>query len=398
MKINDLRMNRRVLITGASATAFLAGSGLSFARKMPLPAKPVEVKLMDVGGALSLVQPALELYAERNPDKVSRIVFLKAPVTELAGKLKVQQKSNRVDIDLVLTGSDGLAAGLVEDTWMQILPEFNETFPDIEANYEPAALNLHKIQGAGYGVVVTYYPSGPLLEYAPERVAKAPESAEELLVWAKENPGRFLYARPTNSGPARTFMMGLPYILGDKDPTDPINGWEKTWNYLAELGDYIDYYPAGTGATMKEFGEGSRDIIVTTTGWDINPRAVGIVPETAKISTLKGFHWVSDAFFMCIPKGVKEDVLAVTLDIMAFLLTPEAQAFAYNEGSLYPGPAVKNVPLSMAPQHSQDIIKQFGRPEYDDLIANNPIELPLKPEKMVQAFRKWDELVGARKS
>ncbi len=101
---------------------------------------------------------------------------------------------------------------------------------------------------------------------------------------------------------------------------------------------------------------------------------------------------------MCIPKGVKEDVLAVTLDIMAFLLTPEAQAFAYNEGSLYPGPAVKNVPLSMAPQHSQDIIKQFGRPEYDDLIANNPIELPLKPEKMVQAFRKWDELVGARKS
>ncbi len=290
MKINDLRMNRRVLITGASATAFLAGSGLSFARKMPLPAKPVEVKLMDVGGALSLVQPALELYAERNPDKVSRIVFLKAPVTELAGKLKVQQKSNRVDIDLVLTGSDGLAAGLVEDTWMQILPEFNETFPDIEANYEPAALNLHKIQGAGYGVVVTYYPSGPLLEYAPERVAKAPESAEELLAWAKENPGRFLYARPTNSGPARTFMMGLPYILGDKDPTDPINGWEKTWNYLAELGDYIDYYPAGTGATMKEFGEGSRDIIVTTTGWDINPRAVGIVPETAKISTLKGFH------------------------------------------------------------------------------------------------------------
>jgi putative spermidine/putrescine transport system substrate-binding protein len=52
----------------------------------------------------------------------------------------------------------------------------------------------------------------------------------------------------------------------------------------------------------------------------------------------------------------------------------------------------------MAPQHSQDIIKQFGRPEYDDLIANNPIELPLKPDKMVQAFRKWDELVGARKS
>ena len=396
--MGEFRINRRSLMTGASAAAFFSGTGLSFARKMPLPSSPVEVKIMDVGGALSLVQPALELYAKRNPDKVSRIVFLKAPVTELAGKLKVMQKANRVDIDLVLTGSDGLAAGLVEDTWQKILPEFAETFPKIEENYDPAALNLHKVQGDGFGVVVTYYPSGPLLEYAPERVAKVPTSAEELMDYAKQNPGRFLYARPTNSGPARTFMMGLPYILGDKDVKDPINGWAKTWEYLAEIGKYIDYYPAGTGVTMKEFGEGSRDIIVSTTGWDINPRAVGIVPESAKIQTIKGFHWVSDAFFMCIPKGIKEDVQAVTLDIMAFLLTPEAQAFAYAEGSLYPGPAVKNVPLSMAPQHSQDIIKQFGRPEYADLIANNPIELPLKPDKLVQAFKQWDQLVGAKKS
>src|SRR5215471_2953091 len=27
----------------------------------------------------------------------------------------------------------------------------------------------------------------------------------------------------------------------------------------------------------KEFGEGSRDLIATTTGWDINPRVLGIV-------------------------------------------------------------------------------------------------------------------------
>ncbi len=29
--------------------------------------------------------------------------------------------------------------------------------------------------------------------------------------------------------------MGLPYMLGDKDPKDPVNGWEKTWAYLKEL-------------------------------------------------------------------------------------------------------------------------------------------------------------------
>jgi putative spermidine/putrescine transport system substrate-binding protein len=394
---DQFRMNRRVLLGGMTASA-MAGAMPAWAKTPALPSAPVVITVMDVGGALALMQPAFEEYAKTYPERASRIIFTKAPVTELAGKLKAQQSAGRVDIDIVLTGSDGLAAGLANETWLKILPDFADKFPGIEENYEPAALALHKAQGDGFGVVVNYYPSGPLIEYDPERVKKVPTSAEELLAYAKENPGRFMYARPTNSGPGRTFMMGLPYILGDKDPQDPVNGWEKTWAYLADLGQYIDYYPAGTGATMKEFGEGSRDIIISTTGWDINPRALGIVPETAKIGTLKGFHWVSDAFFMCMPKGIADDKTAVVLDLMAFLLTPKAQAYSYDEGYLYPGPAVKNVPLSMAPQHSQDVIKQFGREEYAGLIANNPIELPLKPDKMVIAFRKWDELVGSKKS
>jgi putative spermidine/putrescine transport system substrate-binding protein len=192
-------------------------------------------------------------------------------------------------------------------------------------------------------------------------------------------------------------MMGLPYILGDKDPKDPVNGWEKTWAYLEELNQYIDAYPTGTGITMKELGEGSRDIIISTTGWDINPRALGIVPKEAKIGTLKGFHWVSDAFFMTVPRGLPDDKMAVLLDLMAFILTPKIQAFTYDEGYLYPGPAVKNVPLELAPEKSQQVIKEFGRPEYASLIANNPIELPLTPDKMVVAFRIWDEKIGSKR-
>ena len=45
----------------------------------------------------------------------------------------------------------------------------------------------------------------------------------------KANPNRFMYARPANSGPGRTLLMGLPYILGDTDPKDPEKGWDKTW-------------------------------------------------------------------------------------------------------------------------------------------------------------------------
>jgi putative spermidine/putrescine transport system substrate-binding protein len=396
MEVHQMQIDRRTLLGGAASMATLAATGVR-AQSLALPKSPVALTVMDVGGALALMQKAFEEYRKAKPDLVSRITYVKAPAPELAGKIKAQQSAGRIDMDMVLTGSDGLAAGLDQGLWIKLLPTYADKLPGLEENYEPAALNLHRVQGQGYGVVINYYPSGPLIEYAPERVKDVPTTAEDLLAWAKAHPNRFMYARPANSGPGRTFMMGLPYLLGDKDPKDPVNGWDKTWAYLRELNPAIEYYPSGTTPTMKEFGEGSRDIIISTTGWDINPRALGIVPKSARIGTLKGFHWVSDAFFMVVPKGVADEKLAVLLDLMAFLLKPEQQAFSYDEGYLYPGPAVKNVPLSMAPKESQDIINEFGRPEYAALISGNPIELPLTPDKMVIAFDIWDKEIGSKK-
>ena len=51
----------------------------------------------------------------------------------------------------------------------------------------------------------------------------------------------------------------------------------------------------------------------------------------------------------------------------------------------------------MAPQSSQDVIKKFGRPEYDSLIANNPVETSLPSSAQVAAFDKWDRLIGSKK-
>jgi putative spermidine/putrescine transport system substrate-binding protein len=144
--------------------------------------------------------------------------------------------------------------------------------------------------GRDQGVAVVYSPSGPLFEYHPARVKAVPKTAADLLACVKANPNRFTYARPLNSGPGWTFLMAMPYILGDRDPKDPTNGWDKTWEWLRELGTAIDYYPGGTTATMKELGEGTRDMIVTTCGWDINPRALGIVPKEIEVFALEGTH------------------------------------------------------------------------------------------------------------
>jgi putative spermidine/putrescine transport system substrate-binding protein len=87
----------------------------------------------------------------------------------------------------------------------------------------------------------------------------------------------------------------------------------------------------------------------------------------------------------------------IVLDVMAWMLKPEQQAFNYDSGYFYPGPAVKNVPVSLAPANSQQVIKDFGRPEYDTIIANSKIELPLDTNNIVAAFTKWDKEIGSGK-
>lgn len=373
----------------------LAAGAAMAAMAMPAFAEPVQINVIDVAGNLALTQPIFDNYLEANPNKVNRFTFTKAPAPELAGKVKAMQGAGRLDIDIVLTGTDGLAAGMEMGLWEDLEP-YTDVFGKPDALLSEGALALQELAQMN-GMLIAYSPQGPFIEYAPDRVKAVPSNTDELLAWCKENPNKLIYARPANSGAGRTFLMGLPYLLGDKDPKDPINGWDKTWAYLSELNDCIEYYPSGTTASMKEFASGTRDIIITTMGWDINPRALGIVPANAEVKMLEGTSFVSDGQFLVIPKGLDEEKRAVVLDILKFMLEKDQQAIIYDSGYLYPGPVVKGVTLEMAPQESQDVIAEFGRPAYDELIETRPIEVLLEPKAMVAAFRKWDEEIGAHK-
>lgn len=393
-----LTTGRRNVMIGMAGTLAAAPLMRAFAADplAPLPKSPVTLNVIDIAGNLALTQQALEKYRKDKPNLVSRITFTKAPAPELAGKLKAQQQAGRTDIDLVLTGIDGLAAGIEQNLYVPVLEYVQAKIPNMMANYLPGA---QKMQGmaAGQGVVVVYTPSGPVIEFNPAKVKTPPTTPAELLAWCKANPNRFFYARPANSGPARIFIMGLPYQLGDSNPQDPIKGWDKTWAYLKELNQYIEYYPSGTGATMKELGEGSRDMLPSMFGWDINPRALGVVPKEMEVALFQNTTFVLDAHYMAVPKGVSPEKLAVLVDLMVYMLQPEQQAYAYDQGYFYPGPAVKDVPVTMAPKESQDVLKEFGRPQYDKWIAERPSALPLGATQLVEMFRKWDTDIGGAK-
>jgi putative spermidine/putrescine transport system substrate-binding protein len=392
----DRRRQARARTTAAIAiaAALALGAGSAIAQ---VPKAPVTINISDPAGDLALTQAAIDQYQKKHPEMIAKVNIVRATAPELPGKLKAMQGAGRSDIDLVLTGTDFLAAGIEQGLLEKILPTHAAKFPGLMANYQPAAAKMQEL-AQDYGIVVTFMPAGPLLEYNPAKVKQVPTTPQELLAWCKANPNRLIYARPANSGPGRTFVMGLPYVLGDKNPKDPANGWEKTWAYLKELNSCIEYYPTGTGAVMKELGEGSRDMTVTMTGWDLNPRILGIVPKEYKVTPFKGMTWVNDAHYMVIPKGVAPEKIPVILDLMAYLLTPEAQAYTYDKGYFYPGPAVKGVTLSMAPKESQDAINEFGRPEYEQWLKEFPHTQSLEAKAQVEMFRLWDQQVGAQKT
>ncbi|KVX18840.1 ABC transporter substrate-binding protein [Burkholderia ubonensis] len=360
-------------------------------------AAPVSINVVDVAGNLQLTQKAIEAFREKNPNLVANVTFTNAPAPQLPGKIKAMQAAGRSDIDLVLTGTDALAAGIEQNLWLKLLPDNAGALPGVLDKYAPGPRKMQDL-AQGFGLEVTYMPAGPLLEYNPAKVANPPKTPAQLLAWCKAHPNKLIYARPANSGPGRTFLMGLPYVLGDKNPQDPINGWDKTWAFLKQLNDCVPYYPGGTSAVMKELGEGTRDMTVTVTGWDLNPRALGIVPADFKIQAFDDMTWVNDAHYMVIPKGVPKEKLDVLFKLMNFLLEPAQQAMTYDDGYFYPGPSVKGVTLEMAPAHSQDVVRKFGRPEYAKLLAERPHVQPLGAQAMVAAFQKWDREIGSQKS
>jgi putative spermidine/putrescine transport system substrate-binding protein len=85
------------------------------------------------------------------------------------------------------------------------------------------------------------------------------------------------------------------------------------------------------------------------------------------------------------------------LQVLEYALTPEQQAKTFDTGYFYPGPAIKDVTIDMAPQTSRDVITEFGRPEYDQLIEDNPKATPIDAADLVTAFNKWDTEVASGK-
>ena len=110
---------------------------------------------------------------------------------------------------MVLTGTDALSAGIDQKLWIPVLPANAASLPKLDDIFLAGAerCRLSPRARASWSATI---PSGPLLEYMPDKVKKAPTTADELLAWTKREqeqvplcpPGQFRPRPHLHDGPA----------------------------------------------------------------------------------------------------------------------------------------------------------------------------------------------------
>jgi putative spermidine/putrescine transport system substrate-binding protein len=367
--------------------------GVAVLAPAPAPAQqPITISILDNGGDYASTGVIIENYKKAFPNKVKEIKLQRGPAPETPAKIKAQQDAGRADINLILTGQDAGSVLVANKQLVELFPKYNKMFPRDELN---DAAKVLQDSGGGALMPTVVNAGGPVFIYNPKKVQKPPKTIDEFLAWAKANPQRFLYARPANSGPGRSIMCGLPYILNDKAPMDPEKGWDKAWAFMKELGKYVEYYPTGTLFTLREFAQDQRWMISGIMEWDMKPRAEGVIPPDAKITILDNTTFVIDGHYWGIPKGVPQNEVDVVLDLMKFMRRVDQQVLTYKA---FIGPSIKAATLDKAPADIRDYVKEFWRPEYDQIGPGKKYKMApqLDFKELTYAMDRWDREVGAQ--
>lgn len=354
-----------------------------------------DIVILDPGGEQDMFDEIVRLFKDEYPDYVGEVVWIPASTGETVSKLVAERDAGKPYTTLCTNGYDTVAAGIDAGVYINLLEKYPDRFSEyIEQFNEDSKLQLDR--ALGYAIPHLNSIGGPMITYWPDKVQNPPKTLDELLEWCKENPGKFAYPRPSNSGAGYAWLQGLPYLAGEENPDDPTT-WTKGWDYLKELDQYIDYYTTGSALLYRDFNEGTRWMITTAVGYETNQRVLGAMSPECKQLFLDDLHWVTDSNFWSIPTGLDPQDEELSCLFIEFTLRPEIQALLYDSGFMYPGPVIEGVTLEDAPQESQDALNAVLTEELKAGIENYPHVAPMTMSQLVDAMEMWDDLIGANK-
>ena len=353
--------------------------------------------IIDPGGEQDMFKAAqiVEKFKAKYPNYVGNVEWVPASTGETITKLTAEQQAKKPYVTFVITGYDALAAGIDSGVYLDIEGDFPGRLKSSYDSFTDDA-NIQLEAGEGYGIPHLLSIGGPMFTYWPDKLPNPPKNTDELLAFAKANPGKFAYPQPSNSGAGYAWLQGLPYLLGEADKNDP-EKWTKVWDYLKELDQYIEYYTPGSSLLYREFNEGTRWIITTAVGYETNQRVMGAMSPDCKQLFMDDLHWITDSNFFAIPKGLDPQDVELGLLFIEFCLSEEIQPLMYDGGFMYPGPVRKGITLDMAPKDSQDMLNAVITQDLKDGIANYPHAGPMSTKTLVKAFEIWDAQVGTNK-
>ncbi|MGI9657951.1 MAG: ABC transporter substrate-binding protein, partial [Gaiellaceae bacterium] len=213
-------------------------------------------------------------------------------VQRVVAEVRAGEESGAVD--LIWINGENFAAGKEGDLWLNDwvagLP--NTRYVDLE---DPSiALDF---QVPTDGQEAPWSRAAFIFAYDSERVAEPPQTFDQLLAWAKENPGRFTYPAPPDfTGSA--FVRTVIQRLGSR---------EAAWELLRELRPLQhrngEALPENEAELNELFANGEVDIAMSyDPGFVQGAVTRGQFPKTARPLLIGGGALVN-ASYVVIPKN-----------------------------------------------------------------------------------------------
>jgi putative thiamine transport system substrate-binding protein len=249
---------------------------------------------------------------------------------------KAAGKNDAGTVDLIWINGENFASMkrqglLLSAGWAQELP--NWQYVDVEN--KPTILTDFTIPTEGqespWGMakLVFFHDS------ARTEASALPMSADELLEWAKANPGRFSYPQPPDFIGSSFLKQVLSEKVADRSVLlKPVD--EATFDAITKpLFDYLDQlhpvmwrsggaYPQNYPAMRQLLADGELDIIFAFNPAEASSAiANGELPDTVRSFTFPG-GTLSNTHFVAIPYNAAAKAGALVL--ANFLISPEAQA------------------------------------------------------------------------
>ena len=246
--------------------------------------------------------------------------FRQAPAPELPGKIKAQQDAGRVDIDLVLTGTDALSAGIDQKLWIPIATDYAAELPKLEDIYLPGALKMQGL-AQNQAVCVVFCPAGPIIEYMPDAVKTAAEDRAGAARLGEGAPEPLHLCAPGQFRPRPHLPAGPALHPGRQGPEGPegrlgqdLGLSDRARQVHRVLPDRHRRRDEGAGRRLAR-----HDRLASRLGpQPAHPRRGA---EGSRGRHAGGLPLGHRRAVLGIPKGVSNDKLAVLLDMTKYMLT-----------------------------------------------------------------------------